>query len=309
MPKSEISHGQTPASWALKGALGVGVLSVSSAAILIKLAPAPASAIAFWRLVLTIGILAPWAIKHRVSWKTVGREAKWLILSGIFLALHFLFWIRSLSLTTVAVSTALVSIHPVLVALWSRLVGHRAIRRQVYVGGILVLLGLIVVTLASGLGWQHLWGVFDAFLGAVFAAGYLLVGQHSRQRLRTTHYAVGVYAVAALLLGSVQWARYHQLGPFTPTIWLLYAAMAIFPTLGGHTLFNWLLRYVPATEISLAFLGEIAGASILARIVLGQVPTPTSLTGVVLILGGLVVTQWPATSALLSRGSHRGAGP
>lgn len=292
MPKSDLAFETTPTSWALKGALGVGVLSVSSAAILIKLVPAQPTAIAFWRLALTVIILLPWAIRQPMRWATVRKNIGWLLLSGIFLALHFLFWIRSLSLTSVAVSTAVVSVHPVLVALWTRLIGRRALRRRLYIGGALVFLGLTIATLVSSLQLHDLWGIFDAFLGAVFAGGYLLMGQHLRQKFSTTHYAVLVYSVSAILLGSMQWAQFHQMGPFSPNIWALYAAMAVLPTLGGHTLFNWLLRYIPATEISLAFLGEIAGASLLAWLVLGQVPTGANIIGVGLILGGLVITQW-----------------
>lgn len=294
MPKSDLTFEMTPTSWALKGALGVGVLSVSSAAILIKLVPAPSTAIAFWRLALTVIILLPWAIKQQIGWTTVRENTGWFLLSGIFLALHFLFWIRSLDLTSVAVSTAVVSTHPVVVALWTRLFGRRVLPRRLYIGGALVFLGLAIATLTSGLHRHDLWGIFDAFLGAVFASCYLLIGQHLRQKLSTTHYAVLVYSVSAILLGSMQCVQFHQLGPFSPNIWVLYVTMAVLPTLGGHTLFNWLLRYIPATEISLAFLGEIAGASLLAWLILGQVPTGGNIIGVGIILGGLAITQWPS---------------
>ncbi|PSR32239.1 MAG: hypothetical protein C7B46_15130, partial [Sulfobacillus benefaciens] len=207
------------------------------------------------------------------------------------------FWIRSLSLTSVALSTAVVSTHPVMVALWTRIIGRRVLRRRLYMGGALVFLGLTVATLTSGLQHNNLWGIFDALLGAVFAGGYLLLGQHLRQNFHTTHYAVLVYSISAFVLGSMQWTQFHHLGPFSPKIWALYVAMAVLPTLGGHTLFNWLLRYIPATEISLALLGEIAGASLLAWLILGQVPTGGNIFGVGLILGGLAITQWPSPIA------------
>jgi drug/metabolite transporter (DMT)-like permease len=83
----------------------VGVLSISTAAIFVKLAgDAPSSIIAFYRLSLAVIIMAPYvAWKHADELKQIHRK-DWMlaVLSGIFLAFHFIFWFQSLNYTSVA---------------------------------------------------------------------------------------------------------------------------------------------------------------------------------------------------------------
>ncbi|MDA8195552.1 MAG: DMT family transporter [Thermaerobacter sp.] len=279
----------TPAPWALQGALLIGVLSVSSAAILIKLTPAPPAAVAFWRLALTVIITVPWFVARR-GWTELQVGDGWgLFFSGVLLALHFFTWIWSLSLIPVAVSTALVSTHPIMVAMYHRWVEHRRLSRSLRWGGFLALAGLFVMIAAQGIHPQELGGMVLAVAGAAFAAGYLLTGQSLRRHVSTTTYSTLVYFTSAIILGSGQGLLTGSLGPLTVHVFVLYVLMAVIPTLGGHTLFNWMLRYTPAATVSLALLGEIAGATILAWLILRQTPPLATLCGVAAITAGLGV--------------------
>ncbi|NMP21969.1 DMT family transporter [Sulfobacillus harzensis] len=289
MPKSDDPSQRTPSSAVLQGALAVGVLSVSSAAVLIRLAHTAPAAIAFWRLVLALVLLSPgiWSQRRRV--REVSAQTGPIALSGIFLALHFLFWIKSLSLIPVAASTALVSCHPIFVATYERLVKKRRLAPATLAGGTIILGGLALVTGSAHFHVQSLIGMAEALLGALFAAGYLIIGQQVRKTLDTTLYAPAVYLAAAMLLGTFQLTKAHTLGPITLRIGIIYGLLALLPTLGGHTLFNWILKYLPATTVSLAFLGEIAGSAILAWLILGQAPSSWALAGILAISGGLVI--------------------
>ena len=100
--------------------LFVGILSISSASILIKICAAPALVIAFYRM--TIASLFYWGttIPKRSGLKFLTRkEVMFTILSGAFLALHFATWISSLNYTSVASSVVLVQTSPIFVALGS----------------------------------------------------------------------------------------------------------------------------------------------------------------------------------------------
>ena len=293
MPRSErpsLSL-QTPSSAVLQGALAVGVLSVSTAAVLIRLAGTAPAAIAFWRLVFALGLLMPGIWRRRLgAWQEIRMQAPRIGLAGAFLALHFLTWIQSLTLIPVAASTALVSCHPLFVAGYERLVHKHGLSRATVAGGLVTIVGLLVITASAHFRVQSLTGVALALAGALFAAGYLIVGQHVRQSLDTRLYAPSVYGTAALLLGAFQWGRTRTLGPLSPHVLLIYLLLAILPTLGGHTLFNWILKFVPASTVSLVFLGEIAGSALIAWLVLGQVPPALAIVGIAVITGGLVIT-------------------
>ncbi len=278
----------TPAAIQLYGALAVGVLSVSSAAILIRLTPAPPAAIAFWRLFLTSLILSP--VLFRAGPRKVSRrQLAAVALSGTFLALHFIFWIRSLSLLPVALSTALVSTHPLMLALSSRMRRRRPLASSAKWGLALLGAGLMALPLAGlhGVSWT---GVADALAGAVFAGLYLLAGSHARRTLSATQYSWGTYTAAGLLLAVIEMARQHNLGPLSPHLLVLYLLMAVIPTLGGHTVFNWLLRWVPAPRVSLTMVGEIPGSAVLAWLVLHQVPSWPVWLSLGLITAGIAAS-------------------
>ena len=88
--------------------LGFGILAVSTASILIRMAQgeAPSLVIAAYRLGLATLILAPFGLKQ--SWLELPglkrTQLRDLIVAGVFLAFHFAAWITSLELTTIASS-------------------------------------------------------------------------------------------------------------------------------------------------------------------------------------------------------------
>ena len=76
---------------------------------------------------------------------------------------------------------------------------------------------------------------------------------------------------------------------FEPSIVLLFLALAIFPTVLGHSVNNYLLTKVPAYVVSSAVLGEPIGAALLAAIIFLQIPGPTTIIGFLVILIGVAL--------------------
>lgn len=124
-------------------------------------------------------------------------------------------------------------------------------------------------------------------------AGYLLVGRRLRQTLSTTIYASGTYGFAALLLGIASALIGIPLTGYPRIEYLLFVALAIIPTLLGHTVFNWALKKVRAALVSLLYLGEPLGATLLAFIILRELPTPLQAIGGLIILIGLYLVIKP----------------
>jgi drug/metabolite transporter (DMT)-like permease len=84
----------------------------------------------------------------------------------------------------------------------------------------------------------------------------------------------------------------NPLGPYPGWTWVYFLALALVPTIGGHTVFNWALKYVKAAVVSVSILGEPIGATILAYIIFHQVPTALQLTGGSIIIAGLALFIW-----------------
>jgi drug/metabolite transporter (DMT)-like permease len=66
------------------------------------------------------------------------------------------------------------------------------------------------------------------------------------------------------------------------------------PQLLGHSSFNWALRYLPASFVAIALLGEPVGSTALAYGLLHEVPTSLKLAGAALILAGIAVAALSA---------------
>lgn len=291
-----------------------GIAAVSTASIFIEFAQNAGAAsivIAAFRLTLATLALAPLALtRYRAQLRQLTRR-EWLLalLSGVFLALHFSVWVTSLQYTSVASSVVLVTTTPLWVALFSPLVLHERVGRATYIGLVLALLGGSVVGLSDACAWRAgaivcssvggilggsaFLGDFLALAGAWMAAGYLLVGRSLRARMDLVPYIFVVYGMSAILLIAFMFGlRESPLG-LPPITYLWLILLALVPQLLGHSIFNWSLKYLPVSLVSVSLLGEPVGSTILAYFLLQQQPGLVKIGGAILILLGI----WLAASA------------
>ncbi len=273
-------------------ALAGATVAVSVSAILVNEAQTDAATVVWLRMALAVALLAPWALPQLRS-GAVGatrRDLGLTVAAGALLAIHFLTWTASLADTSVAASVLLVSLHPLLVTpLGAALFGDRVDRRVI--AGIALALGGTVITCAGafGAGGNALRGDLLAITGGIALAGYLLIGRSRRRRSGVAAYSAVVYAIVNAAAVAVALAGTGLHAPSSRTL-LACVGLAAVCTVGGHTVFNWTLRHLPASTVSLSFLGEPPLAALLALVVLGQRPPGPTLIGGVLIIAGLAVT-------------------
>lgn len=279
-------------------AIFIGVIAVSFAAIFIRyasLAGAPALAIAAWRLTfasLLLGLPA-WTTARGEMSRLPRRALALGVLSGVFLAAHFASWISSLELTSVASSVALVTMYPLFAAVASTLFLHERLPALGWVGVLLSVVGSVMIAFsdaASGAP-ESLAGDALALLGAITGAGYFLLGRALRPKLSLVAYISLTYGVAAVTLVVLALALRVPLLGYSPTVYGLLLLLAVVPQLIGHTSFNYALRYVSATFVTVTVVGEPVGAAILAALFFGERPGPTRLLGMALILSGVVLVS------------------
>lgn len=279
-----------PAPRLLYGLLALAILSVSFSAILIKLAASPSLTIATNRMLASLVLLAvPWGLQCRQQgWGLDRRAVLGVVASGLFLALHFGTWTLSLAYTSVASSVVFVTTHPVLVALLEWLWLRQPPSPTAWLGIGLALAGSLVIGAHDlRLGGDALYGDLLALAGAAAFVGYVVIGGRLRQRLGFLRYSVPVYAVC--WLGLLLWATAagENVWSFRPTDLLWFVLLAVFATIGGHTVFNWTLGHLPASAVAVAFVGEPIGAAALAWLILGQAISPQTATGGGVILLGI----------------------
>ncbi|AFV77124.1 MULTISPECIES: DMT family transporter [Thermus] len=283
-----------PSGAKLLAVLLLGILAISFGSILVRLAlGASGDASLAFSLVMSAGRLTLAALLLLPGWRrpAKGEGVLWALGAGAFLALHFAFWITSLSYTSVAASTALVTTNPVWVTLLGWLLFRERPTPLTLLGVGVALSGGLLIGLGDaqgGGGKNPLLGDLLALLGAVAVSFYFLLGREAQRRgLSTLEYIRFAYTAAALLLLPLPYLFGGGYGGYPLPVYLYILLMALIPQLIGHTSFNWATRHISPVLVTLAILFEPVGASLLAFLLFGEVPGPLVLLGALVLLVGV----------------------
>ena len=274
--------------------LFIGVLSVSFAAIFIRLAEAPPLVIAAYRLSLAAAVLIPVAsVKStRGQSRLSRRDMLLMLLSSVFIALHFALWITSLSYTSIASSVILVTSHPAFVAVVSYFLWGERLGRLTIGGIVLALIGVVVINYgAFSFGSRAIVGDLLALIAGLAMGGYLIIGGQLRERIGILNYLTAIYSGAAIILLAATVLAGYSLFGYSPNTYLMLILLALVPQLVGHSSLNLAVRLIPVTFVSVAILGEPVGATLLGWAILSEVPTASEIAGGLLILGGIFMVM------------------
>ncbi len=278
----------------------LAVICVSTSSIFVRLSTAHPMMIAFYRMGLSALFLAPLALNRSGRKELQGmnrRDIIAAIIAGLFLAIHFTVWNISLEYTSVASSTVLVTMQPLFVVTLGYIFFKEKISTKSMAGAALALTGSILVGAADfQIGGKALLGDILAFSGAFFIAVYFLIGRQLRVKLSLFPYVFFVYGAAAAFLFIANLLAGIPFYPYPPLDWLWFLALTIIPTIGGHTVYNWALRYVKTIVVSVSILGEPVGATILALFIFGETPGGLQLLGDLIIITGLYIFLTAARS-------------
>lgn len=269
----------------------LGVIGISFGSILIKLSTAQPLAIAFYRLMFSGLLMLPFYFRQPGPKKISLSDLGWIALSALFLSLHFVTWVYSLSFTSVTSSVVLVTINPLFVSIlgWFFLKEKTGPRILVAIA-VVVAGGAIIGGKALAAGGMGNLGNLLALAGALMASGYLLTGRHLRKSLSLVTYTTICYSMTAGILLIASLAAKTPMGGFPKVNYLYFALMAIGPQLLGHSIFNWGLKYLPTPRIAMLIIAEPVGATILAFLVLKQVPSVYEMIGAVFIMAGVYIS-------------------
>lgn len=271
----------------------IAVLSISTSAVLVKLASgAPAAIIANYRLLFAFLIMAPIVfIKHRNEFKFIHKK-DWIlsILAGIFLAGHFILWFESFNYTSVASSVVLVSLQPVFAFLGTYIFFQERFSAGAIISMVIALFGSFIISLGDfQLGKAALFGDVLAILGAMTVTAYFLLGQQVRRQLSMMTYTFVVYGVSSITLIIYNVVLNNPFTGYPADYWLIFLGLAIVPTFLGHSLLNWALRWLSTSTISMGIVFEPVGAAVLAYFILNEQLTPSQWLGGIIVLVGLLL--------------------
>jgi len=290
-----------PLPWQVGLVLVAGVFAVSTAAIFIRLAIASAGVrgvefslfLSASRLAIASLLLLPVWRNLKPSQLSPG-ALRYAAAAGICLAVHFATWITSLSFTSIAASTTLVTTNPVWVALLCWLWFKEKLTRLTvigigvaFVGGVLIALG---DTGAVSAGNNPALGNFLALVGAWMASLYFLLGREAQRRgLGIGSYVVVAYSTGALVLLPLPLIVGSNYVGYPVAVYLYILLMAVLSQVVGHTTLNWAVRWISPTLVTLAILFEPVGSSFLGYLIFNEVPGLLVLVGAGVLLSGVAI--------------------
>lgn len=208
-----------------------GVFALSTSAIFVKIADAPSSVTAFYRLLLAAAALTPvflLSAQSRAEIKVI-RKAQWgqIISAGAFLALHYVLWFESLNFTSVASSTVLVCLQPLFSLALERFVSKQRVRAAALTGCVIALCGSVIIGAGDfQISGKSLLGDVLAFIAARCNIHVLFCGRKG-QKVYLCRYILHL----ELLFQRSYPARLYR-SPARGSLWLCRPDVACFCGIG-----------------------------------------------------------------------------
>jgi drug/metabolite transporter (DMT)-like permease len=280
-PLSRDNHTQIPARPDLIR-LGIGIIGIGTSGPLIAMSAMPVLSLIFWRNLGGALMTAPFALRHRID----RTGAKWAVLAGFVLALHFYGFFLAMRMTTVAAGTALVALQPIFAALFLKLTGGE-IPSRAWLGMFVSFAGVLLI---SGIDLQislrAFLGDLAAIISAALAAIYMLIGARAQRTLETSTYTSICYFFCAMTALPMALIAGNQIFNFSAREWWILLGLIVGAQFLGHTMFNSVLKRVSPAVVSLIVFFEVPVSSILAIWWMNQKPPVGVIPGIVLILFG-----------------------
>ena len=268
--------------------LAIALVSVSTSSIIARFLPDLSSiVIALWRLIFAS--VAVWLYSFFKPQININKPNLTLfILSGFLLGLHFICFYQAVKLTSIANATLLGITAPLFTLIIERFVFKRKFKKIVFVGFIIALFGTVMITgfkfsLADASGVGKMYGLSAALCIALV----YLIANKIRIETSTVSYTRLLYLIAAMFLFVIASASGENIFELNRSdlLWLL--ALGLFPTILGHSLLYYGIKFTSPTIIASIPLGEPIIASILAWLIFVEKVPMITLAGGVLILCGI----------------------
>lgn len=264
----------------------LGVMGVSLSPIFVRFSSAPSMVLVLYRVTFAALLLTPYVFwRHRDEIQNLKKKEQLLcLLAGIFLGLHFVSYFESLRRTAIAPAAVLVNTEAIFVTLGTVLFMKAKLSKAAWLAVLMTFVGSVIVAMADAAGGGSMLGNLLALAGAIFGAVYTMLGTVCRKGgISTMVYSWFLYGSAAVtVLLFVLISGTAPLG-YAPVNFLTTLGMAVCCTIGGHSVYSWGLKFLPASFVASAKMMEPVFASVWGLFLFGEKP------GLLVILGGTVV--------------------
>ena len=276
----------------------LAMVSVSSTSLVVRsVATVPALVLAFWRMFTASGMLWGYSAIHPAG-KLTSINKKRIIFAGIFLGCHFACFFLGIRNTSIANATLLGCMAPIF-TVFIAIFQKRAINKMTYAGLIVAIVGgWIVQSGGFSLNSANLFGDSIALLSALFLAITFVLAEEIRQDTNSIVYGRSLFFVASITVLLIAATAGDSILNFNPSDipWFLF--LGLVPSIFGHNLLNYAVKYITPTAVSSVPLGEPVIASLLGLLLFGEaIPFGALFGGPVVLAGVYIIIRHQAVSA------------
>jgi drug/metabolite transporter (DMT)-like permease len=120
------------------------------------------------------------------------------LLSGLFLAIHYVLWFESLNYTSVASSTVIVTLQPLFSFIGGHFLFKERFGKRAIASCFVSLIGCFIIGWGDfEVSYQALFGDVLAFIAAGVITAYFFIGQHMQKNLSVIPYSILGYSSSA----------------------------------------------------------------------------------------------------------------
>ena len=276
----------------------LAMVSVSSTSLVVRsVATVPALVLAFWRMFTASGML--WGcsvIRPAGNLSTINKKR--IIFAGIFLGCHFACFFLGIRNTSIANATLLGCVAPIFTVIIS-IFQKKKFNKMTYVGLVIAIVGGGVVQSGDiSLNSANLFGNSIALLSALFLAMTFVLAEEIRQETNSIVYGRSLFFVASITILFIATMAGDSILNFkhSDIPWFLF--LGLVPSVFGHNLLNYAVKYITPTAVSAVPLGEPIIASIFGLLLFGEaIPFGALLGGPVVLIGVYIIINNQAVSA------------
>jgi len=267
----------------------LGTSFFSTGAVLVRLAASFSPwAVTSFRLLLGAGFVSLFACFAKQNLRLAKHQLPRLVPIGAITGIHFLSFVASLYLTTIAHSLTLTYTAPIFVTLLSHLLLKEPLPPRKYGAIALTVLGIFILTgFEPKMSWRMFGGDILALLSALSFGFYSVWGRREGGNFPLLQYTFWIYLLAGAF--TLPPALLSLKGPFPVQAWLAILLLALFPLALGHTLYNAALRLIHPTYVNIIASQEVTGGILLGWLILKEAPGINSLLGCLVTLSGIIL--------------------
>jgi drug/metabolite transporter (DMT)-like permease len=286
--------------WQAVVALSVALFAAGAASVLIRLAQeagVPTLAIVPIRLTLATILLTPIAFRYSTRQFRQLRPGDIFLGSaaGFWLTVSFVAFFSALEHTSVLIANVLDGTSPLWIAVLEIAFLKARFGRNTWIGLVLVLLGGFVIAIAGNsgmlLGDNPVLGSILAATSALTFSIYAVIGRKSRQRVGFVPYIWLVFFSGMVTAAVIALLTHTPITGYSAEGYFWVVALTIVAQLVFHPAYNFALKYLPATFMSILGQTSVIVAAVLGMIVFGEMPGWPQIGGGVLIATGVTLAS------------------